>query len=44
MTVKYKTDFCASYMLIEIPEEIEHSQYSFKMLERNNIQSYKSIK
>lgn len=44
MTVKYKTDFCASYMLIEIPEEIGHSQYSFKMLERNTIQGVLSLK
>lgn len=44
MTVKYKTDFYASYMLIDIPEETDRNQYSFKMLERNHIQGILPVK
>ena len=38
MEVRYKSDFSASYMLVEIPEEVERLQYSFKMLEKNRIE------
>ena len=44
MVVRYKTDFCESYMLMEIPEETEHQKYSFKMLQRNKIAGVLSCK
>ena len=44
MVVKYKTDFCESYMLVEIPEDVERQQYSFKMLEKNRINGVLSCK
>lgn len=44
MIVRYKTDFCTSYMLMEIPKEEEHQQYSFKMLEKNKIAGVLSCK
>lgn len=44
MIVRYKTDFYASYMLVEIPQEADCEQYSFRMLEKNRIQGVLSCK
>ena len=37
MKVRYRNDLCGNYILIEIPGDIDSSQYSFKMLEKNKI-------
>ena len=37
MEVRYRNDLYGNYILIEIPGDIDSSQYSFKMLEKNKI-------
>ena len=37
MEVRYRNDLYGNYILIEIPSDIDSSQYSFKMLEKNKI-------
>lgn len=44
MEVHYKTDLYASYMQIEIPEQIDRNQYSFKMVEKNRMKGILACK
>lgn len=44
MKVRYRNDLYGNYMLIEIPEDIDTNQYTFKMLRRNKIEGVLSCK
>ena len=37
MEIRYRNDLYGNYMLIEVPENVDSSQYAFKMLEKNRI-------
>ena len=44
MKVRYRNDLYGNYMLIEIPENEDTNQYTFKMLRRNKIEGVLSCK
>ena len=44
MKVRYRNDLYGNYMLIEIPENVDTNQYTFKMLRRNKIEGILSCK